>query len=184
MGQPTHFLPKRQWGVFTITVPKDFGDQKADLDARRQRRDIHNPTEPEPEVGGSTLQGSLGREYASGREGRGQRCASPRATTRNRHIPQDVSVSNPLPLTLWVTDDQHPTRSIVRRRDSRRPRSLEPGTRTGSVTFESQAGCRQGGWQGHDDGNVRRTGRVRAPRAGQRLLGRGRRRESVLLDGL
>jgi hypothetical protein len=27
-GQPTHFLPRRQWGVFTITVPKDFGTQK------------------------------------------------------------------------------------------------------------------------------------------------------------
>src|SRR5260370_34322998 len=27
-GQPTHFLPRRQWGVFTITVPKDFGTGK------------------------------------------------------------------------------------------------------------------------------------------------------------
>src|SRR5690348_14613519 len=28
-GQPTHFVPGRQWGVFTITVPKDFApDQK------------------------------------------------------------------------------------------------------------------------------------------------------------
>lgn len=27
-GQPTHFLPGRQWGLFTVTVPKDFGDQK------------------------------------------------------------------------------------------------------------------------------------------------------------
>jgi hypothetical protein len=27
-GQPTHFLPRRQWGVFTITVPKDFGKNK------------------------------------------------------------------------------------------------------------------------------------------------------------
>jgi hypothetical protein len=27
-GQPTHFLPRRQKGIFTITVPKDFGDQK------------------------------------------------------------------------------------------------------------------------------------------------------------
>ncbi len=25
-GQPTHFLPGRQWGVFTITVPADFGN--------------------------------------------------------------------------------------------------------------------------------------------------------------
>ena len=27
-GQPTHFLPRRQWGVFTIPVAKDFGDRK------------------------------------------------------------------------------------------------------------------------------------------------------------
>ena len=26
-GQPTHFLPHRQWGVFTITVPKDLGQK-------------------------------------------------------------------------------------------------------------------------------------------------------------
>ncbi len=27
-GQPSHFLPRRQWGVFTIPVPKDSGDKK------------------------------------------------------------------------------------------------------------------------------------------------------------
>jgi hypothetical protein len=27
-GQPTHLLPRRQWGVLTITVPKDFGAEK------------------------------------------------------------------------------------------------------------------------------------------------------------
>jgi hypothetical protein len=27
-GQPTHFLTSRQWGVFSIKVPKDFGDKK------------------------------------------------------------------------------------------------------------------------------------------------------------
>jgi hypothetical protein len=27
-GQPTHFLLRRQWGVFTITVPKDFGSNQ------------------------------------------------------------------------------------------------------------------------------------------------------------
>jgi hypothetical protein len=27
-GQPTHFLPRRQWGVFRIVVPKDFGEKK------------------------------------------------------------------------------------------------------------------------------------------------------------
>src|SRR5262249_8446318 len=27
-GQPTHFQPRRQWGVFTVTVPKDFGNKR------------------------------------------------------------------------------------------------------------------------------------------------------------
>ena len=28
LGQPTHFEPRRQWGVFTIVVPKDFGKNR------------------------------------------------------------------------------------------------------------------------------------------------------------
>ena len=27
-GQPTHFMPRRQWGVFVVRVPKDFGDKR------------------------------------------------------------------------------------------------------------------------------------------------------------
>src|SRR6185369_16280830 len=27
-GQPTHFLPGRGWGLFTVKVPADFGDGK------------------------------------------------------------------------------------------------------------------------------------------------------------
>jgi hypothetical protein len=27
-GQPTRFVPGRQWGMFTVTVPKDFGEKK------------------------------------------------------------------------------------------------------------------------------------------------------------
>jgi hypothetical protein len=29
LGQPTHFLPGRQWGLFSIKLPKDFGNKKA-----------------------------------------------------------------------------------------------------------------------------------------------------------
>jgi hypothetical protein len=28
MGQPTHFMPGRQWGMFKVIVPKDFGTKK------------------------------------------------------------------------------------------------------------------------------------------------------------
>jgi len=27
-GQPTHFMPGRQWGVFSVRLPKDLGDKK------------------------------------------------------------------------------------------------------------------------------------------------------------
>src|SRR5258708_3213960 len=27
-GQPTHFLPARQWGLFVVKVPADFGENK------------------------------------------------------------------------------------------------------------------------------------------------------------
>ena len=27
-GQPTHFLTGRQWGVFAVAVPKDFGTRR------------------------------------------------------------------------------------------------------------------------------------------------------------
>jgi hypothetical protein len=27
-GQPTHFMPRRHWGVFAITVPKEFGTER------------------------------------------------------------------------------------------------------------------------------------------------------------
>src|SRR5262245_56072630 len=28
LGQPTHFNPRRGWGLFTVKVPKDFGTKK------------------------------------------------------------------------------------------------------------------------------------------------------------
>ena len=38
-GQPTHFLPRRHYGVFTITVPKDFGTAEDHVDADREQPD-------------------------------------------------------------------------------------------------------------------------------------------------
>jgi hypothetical protein len=51
-GQPTHFLPRRQWGVFTITVPKDFGSKKLTwtLNANGQPTDIPLSLNPKYQV--------------------------------------------------------------------------------------------------------------------------------------
>ena len=42
LGQPTHFLPRRAWGVFAITVPADFGDERLTwtLVANNQRSEV------------------------------------------------------------------------------------------------------------------------------------------------
>jgi hypothetical protein len=104
-GQPTHFLPRRQWGVFTITVPKDFGNKRLiwTLVANGQTTSIPMHLDPlwvvEPfkdaalgntppilrfEPGGTGLQGppsGISRSF----------------TTR---------VGDPLPLTVWVADDR------------------------------------------------------------------------------
>lgn len=41
-GQPTHFLPRRAWGVFAIHVPADFGERRLTwtLTANNQRSEV------------------------------------------------------------------------------------------------------------------------------------------------
>ena len=48
-GQPTHFSTRRRWGVFTITVPKDFGGKKLTwtLVANGQTNTITLHTQPD-----------------------------------------------------------------------------------------------------------------------------------------
>jgi len=48
-GQPTHFLPSRQWGVFTVKVPADFGAKKLTwtLVANGQTNTVTLHTKPE-----------------------------------------------------------------------------------------------------------------------------------------
>ena len=42
LGQPTHFFPRRAWGVFAITVPADFGERRLTwtLVANNQRSEV------------------------------------------------------------------------------------------------------------------------------------------------
>ena len=102
-GQPTHFLPQRQWGFFTVTVPPNFGTQKltwtivvngqatavpAHLDARWEIQPFfdvgigNTPPLISFEEGGPSVQGPRGLG------------ATLEATSRN-----------PVTLNLWVADD-------------------------------------------------------------------------------
>ncbi|HLK69391.1 MAG TPA: hypothetical protein VKU19_38435 [Bryobacteraceae bacterium] len=104
-GQPTHFLPGRQWGVFTITVPKDFGDRRLTwtIVANGQTTviplDVNTLWELSPFVDANGnappfIGFGEGGPFVLGPAGQS---TSLKATT-----------SEPLPLTVWVADDAHP----------------------------------------------------------------------------
>lgn len=102
-GQPTHFLPQRQWGVFAVTVPQNFGLEKltwtivvngqatavpAHLDARWEINPFfdvgvgNTPPLISFEEGGPSAQGPRGI-----------------STTL------ETTLANPVKLNLWVADD-------------------------------------------------------------------------------
>src|SRR6266699_1561975 len=101
-GQPTHFLPGRQWGIFTVTVPKDFGDKKLtwSLTARGSTTEVPislNPLwELSPFVDDTGNTPPFVGFAANGPFAQGPRSISTSMT---------ATVSEPLTLTTWVADD-------------------------------------------------------------------------------
>jgi hypothetical protein len=102
-GQPTHFLPRRQWGVFTVTVPQNFGTEKltwtivangqttavpAHLDARWEISPFfdvgigNTPPIISFEEGGPSAQGPRGISTAL-----------------------EATMANPVTLNVWAADD-------------------------------------------------------------------------------
>ena len=102
-GQPTHFLSRRQWGVFTIPVPKDFGDKKLTwtIVVNGQTTTIPlslNPNyqvEPFEEKGMGNTPPTLRLE-----PGGTAHTGPPNGIAASL----TATVSEPLPLTVWVTD--------------------------------------------------------------------------------
>jgi hypothetical protein len=134
-GQLTHFLPGRGWGMFAINVPADFGESKVTwtLTVNGQTTAIpaslHRDYEIEPF-----------REAAVGNtppvlsfEEKGPSVQGPLGLL----IERAAKVGNPLPLTVWVSDDaKYSTSSGLK------PRNPNPVTVTwtkyrgsGKVTF-------------------------------------------------
>jgi hypothetical protein len=103
-GQPTHFLPGRGWGIFTIVVPKDFGsDTKLiwTIEANGQIAEIPislNPLweiDPFSEIG----IGNTPPVISFGPDG--PSVQGPRPFDHSI----SATVANPNPLTVWVADD-------------------------------------------------------------------------------
>jgi hypothetical protein len=102
-GQPTHFVPGRGWGLFTVQVPADFGDNKIIWTIVANGKSTTIPASLKPEWEISPFQ-----EAAVGNtppvlsfDERGPSVQGPRGFI----VERTAKVGEPLPLTVWVSDD-------------------------------------------------------------------------------
>ena len=118
-GQPTHFLTGRQWGVFTVSVPRDFGTKKLTwtLVANGQTTVIPMSLNPLWEVSPFIEASGNTPPLISFEEGKlgvqGPRGSSASIAT---------TLASPLTLTVWIADD------------AKLPRSATQGLRAAPVT--------------------------------------------------
>jgi hypothetical protein len=101
-GQPTHFLPGRQWGVFTVTVPKDFGTGKLTwtLVSRGQTMAVPAGLDPLWEVSPFT-EPTTGNTPPSLKLEGGASSQGPRPVS----VALPATLAKPLALTVSVADD-------------------------------------------------------------------------------
>ena len=140
-GQPTHFAPRRHWGVFAVRVPADFGNKKVvwTLTFRGKTYAIPGHLTPNWEI--DALEGEAGsgntppavRFDAAGPAGRG-----PAGITGPSFR---ATVGKPLSLTVYAEDDGKADRSIASEGRVNLPVNLMwfKHQGAGTVTFASAA---------------------------------------------
>jgi hypothetical protein len=108
-GQPTHFLPARQWGVFTITVPKNFGEKKFawTLVTNGKATVIPISLHPLYEVQPFTDANGNTPPFIGFSE-IGPFVQGPRGQSREL----TTTVSNPVTIPLWLADDAKSTVAV------------------------------------------------------------------------
>lgn len=103
-GQPTHFLPRRQWGVFAIAVPADFGGKNLTWTLS-----AHGKTTAVPMGLNALYEISPYKDPAQGNTPPVLKFDASGASFQGppRGIAASLSAvaSEPLTLTLWATDD-------------------------------------------------------------------------------
>jgi hypothetical protein len=102
-GQPTHFITGRDWGVFTIKVPADFGQKKLTwtLSVNGQITSIPASLKTDWELS-PFVEAAVGNTPpVLSFEEKGSSTQGPIAVTAER----SAKVGVPLSLTAWVSDD-------------------------------------------------------------------------------
>jgi hypothetical protein len=133
-GQPTHFLTRRRWGVFTITVPKDFGGKKLTWTLVANGKTAQVPVgldtlwelNPFKDASGDTPP-SIGFTQA------GPFVQGPRGRTQTL----SATMATPVPLTVWVADDASVIPGATRPRTPAVTLTWSKFRGPGDVTFEN-----------------------------------------------
>jgi len=102
-GQPTHFLTGRQWGMFAVKVPADFGTKKLTwtIAANGQTMVIPVSLHPDYEIS-PFVEAAVGNTPPVLRfEEKGTAAQGPAGMT----ISRTAKAGTPLNLTIWVQDD-------------------------------------------------------------------------------
>ena len=116
-GQPTHFLTGRQWGMFTIKVPADFGTNKFTwtIVANGQTMVIPASLKMDYEISPFEEASVKNTPPMIGFDQSGPFVQGPRGLTS---VERMAKVGTPLPLTAWVSDDaKFTTQSGLRPKD-------------------------------------------------------------------
>lgn len=139
--QPTHFLPRRHWGVFTITVPADFGDGRVVWTLNIRGETFRVPGHLKAEWQIDALAGEAGSGNTppvlkfdpAGPEG-----AGPGGITGE---PMAAEVGVPVEITVWASDDGRPDTSVASggRRDVPVTLTWFMHQGPGSVTFSEES---------------------------------------------
>jgi len=125
-GQPTHFLTHRQWGVFTVTVPKDFGSGQLTwtLTANGVTTAVPGNLNPLWEL--SPFLDANGNSPPSiGFAANGPFVQGPRGQSTSLM----TTLPNPINLALWVADDA----SVI-------PGATRPNTPAVTITWSKFRG--------------------------------------------
>jgi len=101
-GQPTHFTAGRQWGLFTVTVPKDFGNNKLTWTIVANGVTTSIPFTMDPNWVISPLTDATNNTPPFISFGtREPMVQGPRPIS----VERTTALNNPLTLTVWVADD-------------------------------------------------------------------------------
>jgi hypothetical protein len=121
-GQPTHFLSGRQWGMFVVKVPADFGKNKITwtLTANGKTTAIPASLHPDYEIS-PLVEAAVGNTPPILRfEQNGPSVQGPAGMT----VERSATPGMPLTISVWVSDDAKFTSS-----SSSPPKNLPPPVR-------------------------------------------------------